>query len=156
MQHQISLLDKIKEKKLKGYTCECCGLYVKMYQRKLLASMCLVLIDIYKSGKRDYLHVENWLKERGKSNWRGDFHKLVFWGLLEKKPERREDGSPRNGFYKLTGRGILFVEEKLEVREKILLFDNKFEGFEGKEVTIREALGNKFNYDELMARRTPE
>ena len=147
---QLSLTDEIKQKKLAGFRCDCCGLYVKMYSRPLLASMCLVLIEIYKSGKREFIHVEDFLKERGKSHWRGDFHKLRFWNLLEKKIEDREDGSPRNGFYKLTGRGILFVEEKLKVKEKVLIFDNKFEGFDGEEIGIREALGKKFDYDELI------
>lgn len=150
MTTQLDLLDAIDEKKKAGYVCQCCGQFVKMYSRPFLSSMALVLIAIYKSGKTDFFHVERFLKNLNRGDLRGDFHKARFWGLLEKKIELRADNSPRNGFYKITGRGILFVEGKLSIPERILIFDNKFMGYEGKEVTILDVLGKKFDYSELM------
>lgn len=133
-----------------GYTCSCCGQFVKTYHRKLNSSMACVLLLIYRSGKRSYFHVENWLKEIGRSELRADYHKLRFWKFIEPKLENREDGSPRNGFYKITGLGILFSEDKTTAKEKAIIFNNKLERLDGEEINIKTALGLKFNYDLLM------
>lgn len=135
----------------KGYKCSCCGQFVKTYHRKLNSSMARVLILIFQTGRTDYFHVEQFLKNSNKGDLRADFHKLRYWQLLRKKVENREDGSARNGFYKITPSGIMFVEGKIKVPEKILIYNNEFKGYEGKEIHIIEALGNKFNYDELMS-----
>lgn len=143
---QLNLLDN----KSIGYRCPCCQQFVKEYARKLNSSMAQVLILIYKSGKTDFFHVENWLKSLNKGDLRADFHKLRYWGLLKKKVENREDGSARNGFYRITPMGIMFVEMKITVPEKILVFNNEFKGYSGKEINIIDALSNKFSYSELM------
>ena len=147
---QLSLLDAISEKKDEGYICPSCSLFVKRYTRKLNSSMALVLIEIYRSGEKDYIHVENFLKKINKPGLRADFHKLVHWNLLAKKIEKREDDSKRNGFYKITLQGEMFVEGKITVPESVLIFNGEFEGFKGKQVNIIDVLGTKFNYKELM------
>lgn len=146
IQNTLSFPDRSK-----GYTCRCCGLFVKEYRRKINSSMCAVLCLLCRSGKRDFTHVENWLKGIGKSSLRADYHKLRFWGLIEAKKEQRNDSSNRNGYYKLTGLGIMFCELKLKVKEVCVIFDNECQGFEGEEIDIVEALGNKFSYAELMS-----
>jgi hypothetical protein len=133
-----------------GYTCPCCGQFVKRYCRKINTSMALTLIAIYQSKKRDFFHVENWLEQINRPSLRADYHKLRFWGLLEKKVAQREDGSNRNGYYKITERGLMFAENKLYVPEKALILNNKLHSLEGKEITIVDALKDKFNYSELM------
>lgn len=137
--------------KTAGYRCPCCGQFVKEYARKLNSSMARVLILIYQSGNFEYLHVEDFLKKLNRGDLRADFHKLRYWGLLKKKIENREDGSARNGFYKISPLGIMFVEGKLTVNEKILIFNNEFKGFTGNQINIHQALGNKFSYKELMS-----
>lgn len=132
-----------------GYRCKCCGSFIKRYRRKLLSNMALVLIYLYKAGIRDWVHVEKWLVDNGHQR-SGDFHKLVFWGLIDRLMEDREDGSSRNGYYRLNGKSIMFVEGKLKVKQTALILNGKFEGFEGKEITIQDALGEKFNYNQLM------
>jgi len=46
---------------------------------------------------------------------------------------------------------MLFVEGKCKVKKHFLMFNNKCEGFEGKEIDIHEALTNKFSYADLMS-----
>jgi len=133
----------------KGYNCPCCGQFVKRYYRKLNSNMALTLIVLYRSGKRGFVHIENFMQEQGYKR-SGDFPYLVHWKFLEKKSGEREDGSTRNGYYKLTGLGIMFVEGKMFAREKIMIYNNKFEGFDGGEISIQTALTEKFNYLELM------
>lgn len=110
--------------------------------------MAMVLMLVYRSGKRDFFHIENWLKEIGKPELRADFHKLRFWNFIEKKVEDRKDGSNRNGFYKITGRGIMFCEDKITAKEKVLIYNNEFLGFEGKDISIKDV--SSFDYNELM------
>jgi len=140
-------------KAAKGFTCGHCGQFVKLYRRKLNSNMALTLLLLYRSGKRDFVHIENFMQELGYKR-SGDFSYLVHWKFLEKKSGNREDGSTRNGHYKLTGLGIMFAEGKITAREKIMIFNNKFEGFDGGEVDIRTALTEKFNYEELMSFKT--
>lgn len=136
-----------------GFYCTHCGSYNKRYHRSINSNMCITLLTLYKSGLRDYVHIEDLMRKSGHKR-SGDFPYLVHWKFLEKKPGDREDGSNRNGFYKITGLGLMFVEKKLKAKQKALIFHNEFEGFEGEEIDIEQALGTKFNYSELMYEAT--
>lgn len=133
----------------KGYICQHCGSFVKMYRRSFNGNMALALLLLYRFNIRGWVKVEDFLIKNGQKRC-GDFSYLVHYGLLEKKIGEREDGSKRNGYYRLTGRGLLFCENKLSVQKNFLILHGKLHGFEGKEINIHEALGVKFNYDELM------
>ena len=133
----------------KGYVCKCCGQFIKSYVRKLNYSMAAVLILMSKHSK-EFFHVEDWLKSIKKPQLRADYHKLRFWGLIEAKSGVREDGSKRNGYYKITEAGVSFAEGKTKAMQSVVVLNNKPQGFRGEEITIRQALGEKFNYDELM------
>ncbi len=143
--------DLFSEAKSSGYRCSCCGQWCKMYTRRLSGTMAAVLLLMYRHGKLDWTHTEDFLKSIGRPGLRADFHKLTFWGLLEKKEGKKTDGNPRNGFYKITGRGIAFCIGDYKVRAAVKIYNNKNEGFEGEEITIRQALGVKFNYETLMS-----
>lgn len=139
----------VKDKYDLGCRCAACGSYLKRYKRTLNSSMALTLIHLYKAGVRDYVHVERWLSENGHPR-SGDFHKLTLWGLLDKLVEDRADGSQRNGFYKLNGRSILFIEGKLKVQKYAVILNGNFQGFEGEEVSINQCLSVKFDFNKLM------
>ena len=134
----------------KGCRCESCGSYLKRYRRHINANMALTLLALYKANVRDYVHVEKWLAANGHPR-SGDFHKLTLWGLLDKLVEDRPDGSARNGYYRLNGKSLLFVEGKIKVMDTALILNGSFEGFEGKQVTIKDCLGVKFDYEKLMS-----
>ena len=144
---QITIFDgQLKDK---GYYCPCCQQYCKRYTRNFNSNMALVIAALHKRQVFSFVHIERWLQVEGFKRC-GDFSYLTHFGLLEKAEGKRDDGSSRNGFYKLTKRGIMFAEGEITVLSKFKIFNNKFEGFEGKEITIKDALGIKFNYDELM------
>lgn len=134
----------------KGFTCPCCGSFVKRYKRMLNSNMALVLIHLYCSGIKDYIHVEQFLNYKNLPR-SGDFHKLVLWGLLDKKTTKREDGSGRNGYYKINQKSIDFILGLTKVQKKAIINNGVFEGLEGEFITIQDALGSKFNYAELMS-----
>jgi hypothetical protein len=139
----------------KGFVCDCCGSYVRRYTRSFNSNMALALLLLYKFNIRGFVKVEDFLIQQGRKRC-GDFSYLVHYGFLEKQIGKRNDGSNRNGFYKITGRGLMFCEGKLTAHEKFMILNNKFEGFKGKELSIKEVLGKKFNYDELMGTFMPK
>lgn len=133
-----------------GFYCKHCGAYNKRYKRKFNSNMAVALIALYKNLGGDYVHLESFLASKGLKRC-GDASYLRFYNFLEKKEGKRDDGSNRNGFYRITGLGCMFVEGKITAKETFLILHNRLEGFEGKEITIQDALGTKFNYSELMA-----
>lgn len=132
-----------------GYTCPHCGQYCKRYYRHFNSNMAIALIVLYRNLDKGFVHLENLMKEAGYKRC-GDASYLRHYRLIEKKEGKREDGSPRNGMYKITGAGIMFVEGKTKVKKKYIIYNNKHEGFEGDEITIQDALGTKFDYRQLM------
>lgn len=112
--------------------------------------MCVALICLYNSGIQDYVHLENLLLERGYKRC-GDFSYLSHFRFIERLKEKRLDGSSRNGMYRITSSGIMFAEGKITAKSKFIMRQNKLQGFEGEDIYIQQALGKKFNYDELIA-----
>ena len=135
---------------IEGYFCECCGMFIKKYFRSFNSNMALALIALYKNKDKGYVHIENTLAEMGYKRC-GDASYLQHYKLILPLKEKREDGSPKNGHYKITEYGILFVENKLKVSEKFIMFKGKLEGFSGEYLGIEKALGKKFNYSKLMS-----
>lgn len=144
VQNQIAFPDTDK-----GYCCPHCGSFVKTYHRSFNSNMAVALIVLYHNRLLGFVHLENLLSERGYKRC-GDASYLKHYGLIEALSEDRSDGSSRNGKYKITGRGILFIEKKLTVKAKFLMKQNKCLGFEGNDVNILDVLGEKFDYSKLM------
>ncbi len=133
----------------KGYRCQCCQQWVQTYHRRVNANMAIAAICVYRHGGGKFVHVENLLQEKGYKRC-GDFSYLTHLGVFQKMEGKRPDNSKRNGHYRLTAFGTLFVEGKATVKEKFLIYNNNCTGFEGKDITIKEALGEKFSFEILM------
>jgi len=151
----------LQEHALKGAICPCCRQEVKMYTREINSTMAYTLIILHRHFSEDkgWLHVPSYLSQMsviGSAVRGGDFAKLRYWGLLEPKPvekksDKRKDGSKRVGFYRMTEKGHKFVLGEVTVPKVALIYNGKHHGFAPGEVTIKECLGNEFNYDDLMA-----
>jgi hypothetical protein len=137
----------------KGVPCPCCKQFVKLYPRKLTSAMAYALILIYRHHQTEgsfgaFFHVENHFKLLDiPSSIRGDFPKLRYWGLIE---QQIINNAVIPAYYRITALGIQFVKEVASVSKISLLYNNTFYGFEGPEITIKDALKDKFNYSELM------
>ena len=143
-----------------GVPCPCCDQLVKVYRRRINGAMALVLLALAKQaiakGSREWLHVPNFVRAipfsanlSVKSG--GDWSKLRFWGLIEMRSGVRDDGSKRNGWYRITQEGVDFALKKTTVPKYALITNQQFLGFDGSErASIDDALGKKFRYDELM------
>ena len=127
-----------------GIACPCCGQYAKVYNRKFNANMARFLISLFRR------HEElEWVHYR-KCNFTGrDYPYVSLWGLAETNCSD-ETTKRMSGFWRLTPNGRLFVQGRIRVPSHCYLYNNEALHFSDTWTTIREALGKKFNYAELM------
>jgi len=128
--------------------CPCCGQLCRVYRRRLHAEMALNLLRLVvehtKRGAGAFLHVREFVRggaQAGKASTDASY--LVHWGLIERKPEHR-------GAYRPTSDGIAFVRGELAVPSHVSIYDNRRVGQSRRLITIRDAFGRRFDYDELM------
>lgn len=137
--------DWLRERVAHGERCPCCTQLAKVYRRKINAGMAHALIQMYRHAGTEWFYLPNIT-----SRWQGrDEAGLRYWGLITEATEKRDDGG-RAGWWCLTPLGERFVRRHIRVPKYALVYDGRCLGMEGDLVGIRDALGDKFNYDELM------
>lgn len=148
---------ELRENWEKGINCICCGQRVQLYNYKLFASSAIALIRLYSLtrenyGHKTYFHIKDYA-EAGEGRPRAHhFAELRFWGLIEKSTENPDSAKKSSGYWKITEKGKNFVEGKLKVHSRILIFNNTFAGYakNSELINIKDSLENKFDYTELM------
>jgi len=134
-----------------GVVCPCCDQFVKVYARPLNSIMARILIVLYhrdNSGPRGaYHHLQAVAASVGHHG--GEGAKLVYWGLAVEERMRREDGG-RAGQWAITDAGRAFVERHTTVPRYAVVYNGQLQRMEGPEVSIVDALGARFDYDDLM------
>ena len=141
-------LSEAKERTLNqievGVECPCCGQFAKEYRRKLNSAMALYLIRLCKLTG-GYHHIS----EIGLVTGGGDFAKLKYYGFIEE--EINENTAKRtSGVWKLTPEGRAFARNESTVTSHFRIYNSKLLGFSGEQINIIDALGQRFNYEELM------
>lgn len=142
----------LKENFDDGSDCPCCGQFVKKYRYNLFATSAVALIDLYKLTKKyghNFYHVKEFAEARQGKARASHFAELRYWRLVIPMNSKTAITNS-SGMWQITNEGIKFVRNQYYVPKCVLVFNNKFRGFEGEKIDIREALGNKFNYSELM------
>lgn len=145
-------IEYVVKHRRKGVECPCCGQFAKTYKRKLNSGMARTLIvcwPMFREYPDRYLDVVNYCAKKH-DFIAGDHGKLVAWGLLEKKPGARNDGSSRNSHYRLTSLGKAFVLNQQRVPKYFYFYNNRALDHSNETISITEALGSHFNYSELM------
>jgi len=137
----------------KGTTCPVCNQHVKLYKVRVNAQMAKSLIKLYKLSRGNttifYHHEEIGIENKVGGAWA----KLRWWGLIEEQPKDKADKNKRtSGSWRITDKGVKFVEGKLKVAKYVKLYNQSYYGYEGDGVSIIDALGKKFSYSELMGR----
>ena len=131
-----------------GADCPACGQDVKRYKRKLSSGMATALIRLYhKSGGNtlEWVHISELQPLNG-----GEFAQLKRWQFIDE--HLNEDEAKRtSGTWRMTNRGIDFVRDKIQARSHVYTYNGKTVGWSDEHITIRDALGDKFNYKELMS-----
>ena len=123
--------------------CPVCDGLVKEYKRKLHSAMAMFLIKLIKQFDytKDWVHTRE-IFSGEKAATDGSY--LVHWGLVEKRLNK-------SGYYKPTMKGRLFAGNFVRVPHQVYLLNNKVQGWSVGYTSIVEALGDKFNYEELMS-----
>jgi hypothetical protein len=153
--------DWLRERVRKGAPCPCCAQYARVYERQITGAMAvaLVIIERYFRTHTDWLHTPTYLTEHcpvGVTIRGGDYTKLVHWGLLEEKPEIRDDGSRRAGYYKITPAGVDFARGATRVPKYVAIYNMQpvLSKKDVSTVSIYDVLGRSkfknFDYGELM------
>jgi hypothetical protein len=139
-----------------GVECPCCQQFAKVYKRKLSSSMAYALILIYRyfsvARPDEYVHVPQLLNGHGVVARGGDWSKLGFWNMIEEHPDsRRDDGCKHTGEWRLTDYGRQFAAAVATAPKHLYFYNGQLIAKSSEATFIREALGNRFHYDELMS-----
>jgi len=137
-------VDWLMENKDKGAECPCCGSIVAIYPRHMTDNIARVLIRMYREAGTDWIFMPS-IRTPGQ-----DEVISRHWGLIERMEGRRPDGSNRVGWWRLTPRGVDFVLGRITIPQIARIFKGQLIELAGDQITIRDALGKKFNYDEMM------
>lgn len=136
-----------------GTVCPCCNRYAKVYKRPITDKMAYGLILMARLPVGTWIHLDDFMAARHIPIVVYSMVPLLrFWGLLERADGIKDDGNPNNGFYRVTEAGHAFVRNQGSVLKYACLYNNALLNLEGKSITIKDALGTKFHYDELMGR----
>lgn len=126
----------------KGLPCPVCDQFCKLYNRKINTGMARWLLEVViKFGDSSWFDIKQ-TSARG-----GDYGKLRYWGIIEAGSESRSQG----GKWRITEQGISFAMGVMRMPRNVYVRNNEAKGFSEDTISIQEALGDKFDYDELMS-----
>ena len=146
-----------------GVDCPTCDQPARVYRRSLYGTQVRALVRLAKRAEvtqNDWVHMTKYLKAwQDTSSQGGDPARLAFWGLLEKQPGEREDGSKRVGYYRVTDLGFAFVRGEVRVPEWLYFYSGHVVEHPGGEVaphvTVREVMGDNFDYRMIASEALP-
>jgi len=146
-----ALVEQVKEGKLEAFDCPCCEQRCELYPRVLYTRMARFMIQLVKVWER----TEDWVNVRHNPIFRattvnGDYGYLPFWGLAVQKPNDSDPTKNKSGFWKPTPLGVKFVYNMVSVSRCAYIYNNEVQFWDDRKVFITDALGKKFNYQELM------
>jgi hypothetical protein len=139
-----------------GGICPCCDRFTKVYERCFNRAMAEALIWLYsetKRGKADsngYVNIGDAAPRHVMRNG-GSLASGRWWGLVEKLALDDDDEIRHSsGTWKITPRGIDFVEGKISIPSHVRTYNAANIGNSDTLTTISKSLKRPFNYSELM------
>lgn len=135
-----------------GVLCPCCNQNVYLYDRQIYKTMAEQLIELYRLSRtrRGFYHIS---KLKPPKSGGGDFSKLRYWGLVEPEPKNDDPEKRSSGNWRITQKGIDFVEERITIPKFCYTYNKKPLKLGGPDVSILDCLAkDRFRYDELMGR----
>lgn len=139
--------DWIRQRLDDGVRCVACDQFAKVYPRNIYATLAKHLIAMWQKGgpERRFLSLSKDLNQGG-----GDMGKMRYWGLVEEEKTVFPD-TGEQGYWRLTDLGVKFVRGEITLPKYAYVYDGVCLRLDGPQVSIREALGKKFDYAALMA-----
>lgn len=139
-----------------GCYCPTCGQKAKIYKRKLSSEMAYAVLMLHKASlagdSAAYHHSDEFMRNY-KATTKGWYYSLIrFWDLAE--TSHNDDPAKKDsGMWRLTDKGRLFARGAITVPSHVFIYKAERQRFSDGRVTIRQALGERFHYQELMAER---
>ena len=127
-----------------GTSCPCCDRFTKIYKRKFNSGMACFLIDFYKKYGTSAVNMSDHHPVDQQRAHHQEYEKLPHWGLLT-----RTDSSPH--LWSVTPLGVLFLRGETGISKWVWLKHGVCVQKSKDKINIRQALGSKFDYKELMA-----
>src|SRR5580765_8069466 len=148
--------DWLRRQVYRGATCPCCTQFVKVYRRTLPNATARVMIALWHRDEgQNFVFLPDVLDRMTGTPHQGGYGTLgQFWAWLQQQPGERADGSNRVGWWRLTDPGRSFVLGHHTVPRYAHLFNGRCLRLSGPPWSIRDALGTRFDYNQLMG-RTP-
>lgn len=147
--------DYLRDNWRKGCHCPTCGQIVKLYKYKLDASKALGLICAYQLDKKhsgESFHLTREFSELLNKNANSlHYTKMQYYDFLIPDKSKDDPSKKGSGWWFFTQKGRDFVDGKTRAKSEFYVYDGKCIGFGNGTVNIREALAEKFDYQELMA-----
>ena len=140
----------------KGVDCPCCTRLVKLYHYKINSGQARALITLYKltnqqKPKDGWIHVPQEFAKLKLDAHGMSYHRTALWGLIEQQPVNDDPNKNSSGYWRITEKGKSFVNGRIKVLQSAYVFEGRVMKTGGNPVDIRDALGKKFSYEELMA-----
>ena len=135
----------------KGGICPCCDRFDNVYDRPINQPAVHNLTLLYRYSKANgfgFHHYTDFSAPLAESGL--DFSKFTHHDLIQRKPlDPKLKRQKTSGMYRITDLGTDFVEGKLDIPAKILLYHNELVGFSDDRQFIGE-MWPDFDYQELM------
>ena len=127
---------------------------VKLYKRTMTSAPAIWMIKLYRingAEGREFVYMPKVLDTMKGTPAQGGYGNLgQHWELVERKRGIREDGSNRVGFWRLNDDGRDFVLGNLLVPKHAYVYNSRVFDFDGPDWSIYDALGEGFDYNDLM------
>jgi hypothetical protein len=149
----------------KGGYCPCCDRWGKVYRYGISHAMTKALLWMASS------HGENWI-DMPKQAPRDliqtyTFATLKWWRLIERlhiekevKVEKNDEGeqvlvyadseTKSSGLWRVTPIGMMFAKGQVQVPQYVYLYNDTLKDVSTETVYIKDCVGKKFNYSEIM------
>ena len=133
-----------------GGDCPCCERWGKVYRRGLNASMARALMWLVHQEDRgdSWIHVPSsapsWMLRSQQ------LPTLHLWGLVEGFSSG-DSKLQSSGLWKPTQLGVAFANNRATVQKYVYVYNNMVRDTDGDQIFIGDALGSKYNYEEIMA-----
>ena len=142
-----------------GAQCPCCDQHAQRYYRTINSGMArwlLALVTMSPEGASNWVSTKDVIQHAaarrgfGSSLGSGEAPSLLpFWGLIQCRPND-EPTKKHSGVWRPTKLGYDFSRDRVTVPRTAVVHNNVLDRLEGDQIGIRQCLGKKFSYEELM------
>lgn len=140
----------LEDNRKDGVECPACGVFYREYKWTFYSTAARGLILLNRlGGAEDYVFTGD-LKQKYGFKGQGDCSRWRFFGLATEDRDRKSN-TGRAGYWKLTPLGVDFINGRATIPKKVYVVHSKPTRSEGPHVTVQQALGKRFDYDELMS-----